>query len=268
MVRKLFKHELVFHLRSLLLVWGVLLGVALLGRGVQLVEQDSVIYNVISVSSIIVYVLAVVVCLFAPVVLGVVRFYKNLFTGEGYLSFTLPVTPFQHIWVKITAAVLMEIATVVVCLLSVAVITMGDVFAEIIKAAVYLVKQVYQELGDHLVFYVMELLLMLLTVALCQMLLFYACIAVGQLFKKNRVAASVGVYFGYYFVSQVFGTVLGIVVAVIPESTWEKVGTYILENIKWCMHGFFGGYILLSLVMSVVYFAVTNAIIHKRLNLE
>ena len=268
MVKKLFKHELVFHLRSLLLVWGVLLGVALLGRGIWLFEQDSVIFDVVSVSSRIAYALAVFVCLAAPVVMGVVRFHKNLFTGEGYLSFTLPVTPFQHIWVKITAVVLMELASLLICFLSVAFITMGDVFAEIIKAAVYLIKEVHHAVGDHFVFYVIEFALLLVALAFAQMLLFYACITAGQLFKKNRIAASVGVYFGYYFLTQVFGTVIAVIVAVTPETVWEKIGLYIVENIKWCMHGFFGAYILLSVVMSVVYFAVTHAIIRKKLNLE
>ena len=162
----------------------------------------------------------------------------------------------------------MEIATVAAALVSVAFITMGDLFTELIKAATYLIKEIYQELGNHLVFYVLEFVLLLLVLAFAQMLLIYACITVGQLFKKNRVAASVGVYFGYYFATQILGTVVAIVVAVTPDEVWEKIGTYFVEHINWCMHGVFGGYILLSIAMSVVYFAVAHAIIRKRLNLE
>ena len=177
-------------------------------------------------------------------------------------------TPFQHIWVKVVAVVLMEVATLVVSLLSLALFTVGDVFVEILKAAAYLVKEVHQVLGNHLAFYVVEFLLLLLLVAFSQMLLYYTCITVGQLFKKNRVAAAVGVYFGYYFLSQVLGTVFSIVVAVTPEEVWEKIGEFIVENIFWCVHGFFGVFAVLSAGMAVAYFAISHAIIRKRLNLE
>ena len=52
------------------------------------------------------------------VVLGVIRFYKNLFTKEGYLTFTLPVTSTQHILVKSTTAVLVQIVSIIAIMLS------------------------------------------------------------------------------------------------------------------------------------------------------
>ena len=57
-------------------------------------------------------------------IIGIVRFYKNLFTGEGYLSFTLPVTPGQQLFTKALVSFLFSVITIIVILVS-SIIAMG-----------------------------------------------------------------------------------------------------------------------------------------------
>ena len=270
MVKKLFKHELLAYMRILLPVWGILLGVAALGRMVQLFEQDSVAYRIISGSSVTFYVIGIVACLVFPIVFGVQRFYKNLFTGEGYLSFTLPVTPFQHIWVKVSAAVLLTVATLLVAFVSLAVMTAGEVFAEIMKAAGYLLKQLFQlqEYAVHIVFYVIEFIISLVLALFTEFLLFYTCIAIGQTFKKNRVLGAVGIYFLYYFLCQILGTVIIVFLSGVPETWYEALMQFIDREPLLFMHLLLCGGALVTAVIGAVYFLVTHTIIRKKLNLE
>lgn len=48
-------------------------------------------------------------CLFGTVVINIVRFYKNLVTDEGYLTFTLPVSSKQIIASKLISSLVMDI---------------------------------------------------------------------------------------------------------------------------------------------------------------
>ena len=84
MVKKLMKYELASYMRSLLPFQLILLGIALLHRFVQLFENDGDAYWTFFSSSTAIFIIACIVTLVATVALCIARFYKNMFTGEGY----------------------------------------------------------------------------------------------------------------------------------------------------------------------------------------
>ena len=59
-------------------------------------------------------VVGTIALLISPTIYSIYRFYKNLLCDEGYLSFTLPVTPSQHILSKLIVASIWTIASFVV----------------------------------------------------------------------------------------------------------------------------------------------------------
>lgn len=267
MVKKLFRHELQAYWRVMLPVWGLLMGVSVLGRLIQLFENNTVGYSIVRTSTITFYVVAVAVSLLFPFVFAILRYYRNLFTGEGYLSFTLPVTPFQHLLVKVTAGLTVQLLTVGVSLVSLVIITFGDVFAEVVKAAGYLLSYFYHDLewGMNLPFIMIEVLVLVVVLFVTGLLLYYACISIGQMSKKNRVLAAVGVYFAYYFIQQVLGTIaiiIGTVVNWDPLAEWVRAHEFPATHIALC------GLTVFYALLSVAYFAISHAIIRKRLNLE
>lgn len=270
MVRKLFKHEILYYLRTLLPVQAVLLGIAILGRFVQFFEADSTSYKIVFWSSVVMFIISVIACILMSVVIGVVRFYKNLFSSEGYLTFTLPVTPTQHILVKVCTAVLFQIISLIAVILSVCVITAGEVLNEIIKAAAYLLRFAMENIaGGHIIFYIIEIFILFVVAYFSQYLLYYFCISVGQLFRKNRILAAVGVYFGYYMFTQAIGTVITVFGAVfhtfLPlEPVAQFMSTHMYESI----HMIIGFLIFLSLVICAVFFFIIRFIMSRKLNLE
>ena len=151
MVKKLFKHEFKAWLRVLPLFWLAMVGVAAAGRIVQFFETESIYYYLVFGSAMLAFGVAAFVLLFAPTVFDVFRFYRNLFTGEGYLSFTLPVSPAQHLFVKMVTAGCFQLLTMAVVLLSGLVLMAGDVLTEVLKAAAYLWKQLVQNIKKHFI---------------------------------------------------------------------------------------------------------------------
>ena len=106
-----------------------IIGALILGTGMSLcmTELGAAMGHLVMVIGILAGVLGLImVALAFPFVYSVIRFYRNLFTGEGYLSFTLPVTPANHLWVKVVTAVSFSLLSVLVAALSGVIITAGE----------------------------------------------------------------------------------------------------------------------------------------------
>ena len=273
MVKKLFKHEFLAHLRIMGVVYVILLTIAGAGRLIQCFEQDNIPYKIVSSASILTYGVSVMGAFAFTFVLAIVRFYKNLFTAEGYLSFTLPVTPAQHIFVKSVTALTMELITFFAVLLSGCIITAGEVLAEIWKAAAYLLDKLHAAIGFQDLWIGMECILLLVLWLLADFMLYYLFIAIGQLFKKHRILAAVGAYFAYYILTQILSTVGIVIFSVFATSSsfdifmawlWEFIG----EHPYVFVHSWLWLAMLIPAALSLVSFFVIKKIITKKLNLE
>lgn len=265
MVKKLFKYEIISYLRSLLPFEIILIAVACLTRFVAFFQTDHWIYGVLAGSTTSVFIIANVLLLVMTGITAITRFYKNLYSAEGYLSFTLPVTESQHIFVKLLTAMMFELIALVSCIVAVMIATAGELCGEIFNVVGYLFKELYKIVGVHLVFYIIEFIVATIAAAASGLLIYYSCISLGQLAKKNRVAAAFGVYMIYYVAFQVISTVFTIIVPFLPL---ESISTFIDEHIFGFIHSLFGIATLFSLGISVGLFFLNRFIMHKKLNLE
>ena len=269
MVKKLFKHEFLAWLRVLPIIYGITLIVAGMHRLLQVFENDSVQYNILFISATVMYAVAIAATIAAPVVFGIQRFYKNMFTGEGYLTHTLPVTPANHLWVKGLTAVTFSLISFLVLDLSVVIITAGDVLVDLWKAAAYMLHLIQPEYVTHIVFYFIEALLLVVISCFFMHYLYYTCICAGHLFRKNRVLAAVGVYFGLYMITQILGTVFIVLTVVLTETgvlepLFDWFYEYTLEAIHIGMWGSIAAYTALI----GAYFLFCRFVLKKKLNLE
>lgn len=269
MVKKLYKHEFLAWLRVLPIFFGVTLLTAAFHRVLQFFETNSVYYNIVHVSALVLYGVSVMVCIAAPVVFGIVRFYKNLFTGEGYLTLTLPVNTTTHLNVKVITSVVFSIASLVVCLLSACIITAGDVFTELWKAFLYLWNLIQPEMTYHLIGYAAEFCVLLLIAMFSTSLLYNSCLCIGQLAKKNRILLAVGVYFIYYFITQIFSTIFvlaftGLGMANLLDPYYKFVANHPRASV----HIGLCGMIVLEALLALVFWCICRFILRKKLNLE
>ncbi len=266
MVKKLYKHEIEAYLRVWVPMQLILLGIALFTRGIRLFESHTIAYDIINGSSIFIFAVAVIVSIGLTGVFTIVRFYKNLFTGEGYLSFTLPVTPTQHILTKLFTAFAFEVATVLIALLAASVVMAGDVFVEVMKAIGYLWGLLQSNLQTKPILYAIEIVVMLAVTSMSNTLLYYACISLGQLFKKNRLLAAVGVYFGYYAISQVFSTILTVIGTF--TALFVNIEDIFLYHTEEALHWLFCGSTAWTALLGVAYAFLIRYILRNKLNLE
>lgn len=269
MVKKLFKQEMLYYVRSLAPVYIILLGVSLVGRVVQFFESDSWVYSTVSGSALTAYVIACIAALGLATAFCVIRYYKNMFSGEGYLTLTLPVTYTQHLWVKLGAAMLTMVATLVAVAVSLLIFLNTEWLVELWKAAVYLSRDLVERAGAHLIFYLLEGILLLLALLVMEILTYYMCISLGQTVKKNRILAAIGIYYGFYLVTQILSTVFMIVTTFsVSALPMEEIERWIRAHVLEVIHGGLLSGTVLAVVVSMVMFLVSRWVLRKRLNLE
>ena len=96
----------------------------------------------------------------------------------------------------------------------------------------------------------------------------YSCISIGQLARKNRVLAAVGVYFGYYVLTQILSTMFTILVSLFGEDLFELIGQCFANHPIPSVHTLLCQMVILPAIMAGIWFLITHTIIRKRLNLE
>lgn len=273
MVRKLIRYDFQSYFRLLFPVQLIILGIALLNRIIQFFEPPTgapdiaaSAYQAGFVATLVLYIVSIIVCFVMTVIVGIVRFYQGMYTNEGYLMHTLPVTPTQHIFAKLLTSVIFFLGSVLAAFLSFMIITAGQVNIEVFKAFFYFMNRYIQSSGFDGVLYILEILLLLCVSLFHIFIKFYFCLSVGQLAKRKKVLLAFGVFFGIYAAKQIIGTVL-IVTMTLSRNLISLISNWLSAYGPLAMHIMIWISIVIYSAAALVYFFITRYIMSKKLNL-
>ncbi|MDE6432823.1 MAG: hypothetical protein K2L07_01175 [Lachnospiraceae bacterium] len=216
----------------------------------------------------------------AATVFVVVRFYSTMVGDRGYLTWTLPAKTSTIIWSKLLAGVLWKLIATVVTFFLLGVFVFGnywliwDDFAMDITLNETNVTALREIIGELLKMfrpeYLLPMFLGLLTVVVYEVmpqLLVYFCIAIGQLFGKWRIIASLGCYFLIMILMEIL-MIAGIAVMAIGGVSAASVGFFENMSVLGITNFILSIVFVLGILLSVLFFALTNWIFKKHLNLE
>lgn len=191
------------------------------------------------------------------------RFYKNLFTDQGYLMHTLPVTSHELVLSKGFVALIWQMVSLFVVMVSYACMAFSlvasegnslmDVFAELLSEI---------DLGPKGVYLVVSMILMSVTAMIMSVLLGYASVSLGQLTKKHRLGASVAIYMGIYFVIQTASSYATIPFTMMLEKITDEMDMCMI------MGNLFMVCFVVTGLFATGFYCITNYIIKNKLNLE
>lgn len=211
----------------------------------------------------------------AAQVLIVIRFYSTMVGDRGYLTWTLPVSSSTHIWAKLIGGMIWQLLANIVTIVLLVIFYVGDywLWSEDIRADFngVTIGGLASELMDlfkpeYLIPIVLAILAMIAW-SVMSFLLIYMCIAVGQLFGKWRIPASIGCYFVIMIGLQVI-SVIGVILISMSGVFFENANfNFNLSGVAVCSI-IFGIMFLIGLGIDAILFAVTNNIFKKHLNLE
>ena len=194
-----------------------------------------------------------------------IRFYRNLYTDQGYLMHTLPVTPHQLIWSKtFVAGIWMLISSVVM---------VGSVFALIFAAipdeersefwSDFFSIFEFADFDARAIVIVILYILLILVSQLMSIFMGYASISIGQTFKKQKILGAIGIYIGIYMLIQTVSSYLSMFITM-------AIDPYTVSNFD--EMNFMITFILILLVVMAAlaagFYFVTHYIMKNKLNLE
>ncbi len=188
---KLLKHELIALFRVLVFFAAAVVVFATIGRVLLAVDTARAADEGVALLSllfILFYVFAICALVIAAWALGVSRFYKTLFTGEGYMTLSLPVSPMGIIWAKLLSSLIAMFAASIVSALSLCIFFIGlpaDILSEIGIEVIVSFRMWFDSIVAAPLLFLEELVLFIVTVPVT-LLVIYACISLGQLFTNHR----------------------------------------------------------------------------------
>lgn len=284
MLKKLLKYELMSTGRVFGLCYVGVLGAALLLRLLSALAWDhsggqtalDVLLPMADIAagiSSLLYGGMVVAVIVVTFVFILQRFCKNLLGGEGYLMQTLPVTPRQLIFSKLLAAIVWTVLSSIVVIFSVFVLAMtGEVFGELIGGLGEMIRWYHEMFSMPLLLVAFEMLLVGLVGIAASVLQIYAAIMIGHQAAKHKVALAVGAYFGISVALSVAASmVMNVLYRAVPGGAWNALAEWIgsmNETPLLLVHMILLGSFVCNLVLAVIFFAVTEWMMRRNLNLE
>ncbi len=206
MFSKLLKHDS----RAILKYWWigavVSLGISVLGgMCLQINSVEYTKYNMITALAGVGTFFAVVGIVLLPLfteILLLVRYYKNFFTDEGYLTFTLPVKKTSLLDSKLISAFIFGTASTLLVAVDVFIMfSIGApefVFdADLWQGFFYAIGELFGFLGRYSAGYIILGILIIVVGTILQTLFIFACITfASSLVKKHKVLMTIGIYYG------------------------------------------------------------------------
>lgn len=196
MLKKLIKYDLKYEFRIFILLHVILIISCILGRVlfIDRIRFDSDPETLILTLTLLVSAFTILfsgIC-FGTLLLYSVRFYKNLFTDEGYITWTLPASPLQQLWAKIISAGIWYTIDIFLYMFCMKFLISGKNVQAFYQQ---FAPEFTEAFGMSVSSFFWVILLFSLANVFASVMMIYTSIAIGQLLPAHRVLVSVIVYF-------------------------------------------------------------------------
>lgn len=206
MFSKLLKHDS----RAIFKYWwiGALVSMCISvlgGMCIQVVDVDYTKYNMITTLAGIGIFFSVVGIMLLPLfteIILLVRYYKNFFTDEGYLTFTLPVKKTSLLDSKLLSALIFNAVSTLIMGVDVFIMLAVGIPQQFFDVGVWreffsVIGDVFRVLGGYSIGYIILGILILLAVSVAQTLFIFACLTLASsIVKKHKILLTIGIYYG------------------------------------------------------------------------
>ena len=270
MLGKLIKHELkatwkMVTLMNVFLL--VLTALGVLSFAFKFWNVDNDIMMAFGVLSLVFYYLSILVISIAVCIYVAVRFYRTLYSDEGYLTNTLPVTNHQLLISKILVGTIYEFVTSVVIIVSVIALFFSLIMqfdaatiSEIQSVMNEIFAAINGEMHVSIPVLIAECIIFFIVSCFSSIITFFGAISLGQLYQKHKVLGSIIAYFAIVTVIQIISTIISI-----PTMVYASVSN---ANATVVSMGTFWFTMILTVVVSIALYFTSAYIIKNKLNLD
>ena len=263
MTLKLLKYDFRCMFKQFAIVWPTALVIALISGLVQSGPGGLNFSGPTSTIILLLFVGVMIAMSVISIVFVLTRFNSGLLRDEGYLMFTLPVTPVQLIFSKLLTALVVACISGIIGLMSLLLLGLnyisiptlfGDIWDFIVRV---------NDVEPRWWIAGLELVIAVLATIAGQILEIYLCIAIGHLFQRHRTAAAIVAYVLLSSVKSQLLNALGRLFGNTGLLSWIYNSSAFASSAYALLF-----YIGIMLVSCVIYFAGTAYILSRKLNLE
>lgn len=206
--------------------------------------------------------------IFSTQLIIAVRFYKNMFSDEGYLTHTLPVTRGQHLMSKTIAGGIWGILNMMISHIALYIIIFTPYVTDFLSDNISVIEAELGIASDCTGSSLSSLILLYIVTAVLgavsNIILFYASIAIGQLVSNHKVLGAIAAYFA---ISTFCSIIMAIIMAVLG-----LLGASIAPTASFDMIKYFKDSLILSMIFciiqSIVLYIAAYWIMAKKINLD
>lgn len=273
MLKRLFKYDIKALNRFLIVIHAFLLISALLGRifltGRINFNSKELSQTLFMFAFLLYFLIFMSVSMGTYIIIGV-RFYKNLFSDEGYLTLTLPVTRGQLLLSKTLSAGIWSVVDISLIYLSCWFLIATPVLT---RSFMEHKAEFFKELGfsgdEQFMFFIVCLIAISLVGALSSVITIHASVLIGQLFSNHKVLGAVVSYFAISTLLSLISTAVMGATGVFADSMMAASGqnsnTFNFYNY---MSDVLGITMVLTLIVTIILYMASYFIIKKKINLS
>ena len=265
MLGKLIKHELQRTYKLMLISHGFVLILSILLGVVLNIQMSATNFelnlpNVLLIGGMIFQFLLIGALSFGVQLYIAIRFYRNLFTDEGYLMFTLPTTPTTLLHSKLITGSIWYIFNIIMTFINLICLLFIIFLNSEAQELYYIINTM---LGSPWVFLLFTLIGLFSNLLMC-----YACVCIGQLFNKNRVVVALVAY-GlvtmalqlFYFIYMTLNNLLTFSTTIPGETAGESMSSPTL------LSDVYLDFTLPLIVCAALFYGICYYIMNKKVNL-
>lgn len=267
MLTKLLKHEfraiwkVPAALDAVLIVLGIIAHIMI--RTIPYIK-DSIGFIILMILFAGIYYIGIIAANIVTLIFLVMRYYRNLYTPEGYLTFTLPVSTESIINAKVISGFIWEMLAVLSTVVSVLTALSGFIFMTDIPY-----DTLSQEADDMLNVFgsvqglIMSVLIMGLVSALYNVLSLYFSVTLGQLWAKHKILGAVLCYIGIYIMNLIIGQA-----SLFSTGFYTAVNTDLDSSFVSMYSGMLNRSTVSFAILSVIFYIACIMITKRKVNLD
>lgn len=284
MLGRLLKHDFKSTGKVLIPLYLLLVIITVIGSvllGTKLLQRDEMLP--LAIILLLTYILVLFAISIITSIFLVVNYYRNMFSSQGYLTFTLPASTWTIFNSKvITGFCWMLLNTVLTLLSAITLIgsacgfkNLGDVISVVFSTDLSGVSangaSVLAMIGYTPMQFLMLMILMLVTACFYSVAVGFGCVTVGQLYAKHKVVGAILAYVVIYFFVQIITSAFMMInsfrsmFADIDAYTSDAAFTDMMQSIY---KPLFPTLILIYLVIGTACYVASVIVIKKKVNLD
>ncbi|MBO5302574.1 MAG: hypothetical protein J6A92_00830 [Lachnospiraceae bacterium] len=270
MLGKLYKHEFKETAKPLIPLNLVLIVFTVIGAimlNTNLLQNEN--FEILAVTCMMLYMMSIFTVFIVTMVYLTIRFYKTMYSRQGYLTHTLPVSTSSIINTKIVVSSIWMFVATVITVLSV-IILIRVLAGNEWDSAVWQEASVEfpEAFGMQLSEFIIWMVVLCVVSCVASILMLFVSLAIGQLFNQHRVLASIITYIVIYIIQQIVGTISVLIMGIgsldnitidAASSTFDVGAFY---------RGIFWMGLIQSLIFGIIFYVLCHYFTRKKLNLE